>query len=290
MSNEYLRRFGRSINRNPVYSGLILVAVLVAASFYEQIGWALAALSSGALLGFLFGVPRVEQEPTLVSETESTVTSSVTYRQSVNTNLEKISDWLTTIIVGVGLVSLNEIPPRFQSLVVFLAGDRFVPGHVGVILVSFAVAGFLGSYILTRLVLAKAFSEADRAANLFDAKAETLPEAAEEAEPEFEVTAEAYPISAREVVLDAWKRLYEVARDAIERKSAEGSRTPQRAYNIISKLRELNLIDDEQLTTFRKLNEMIVLANASSSGISNTAALSFAANANSLIQHLQGEG
>jgi len=35
---------------------------------------------------------------------------------SGNTNLEQISDWLTKILVGVGLTQLREIPGQVQRL------------------------------------------------------------------------------------------------------------------------------------------------------------------------------
>ena len=49
--------------------------------------WSLAALASGALLGFLFGVPRVQQSVDDGADAPR-------YRLTVNTNLEQISDWL----------------------------------------------------------------------------------------------------------------------------------------------------------------------------------------------------
>src|ERR1039458_5970739 len=54
--------------------------------------WALAALASGAFAGLLFGIQRVRPDET--SKTE------------INNNLAEVSDWLTKIIVGVGLIEL----------------------------------------------------------------------------------------------------------------------------------------------------------------------------------------
>ena len=62
---------------------------------------AAAAAFTGALFGFIFGVPRV-----LASDRPQGRSSSL-YGGSApivaNTNLEQISDWLTKILVGVGL-------------------------------------------------------------------------------------------------------------------------------------------------------------------------------------------
>jgi hypothetical protein len=75
-----------------------------------------AALMVGALLGFLFGVPRTLQgeRPPDVLEEPGEGGRPAEYR--VNTNLEQISDWLTKILVGVGLVQLGSIIDAFGDL------------------------------------------------------------------------------------------------------------------------------------------------------------------------------
>ena len=67
----------------------------------------LGAIAIGGLLGFLFGIPRTIQ---------SNEKTRDEFRQVVNTNLEQISDWLTKILVGVGLTQLNNLPPRMWEL------------------------------------------------------------------------------------------------------------------------------------------------------------------------------
>src|SRR5579864_3778310 len=52
----------------------------------------------GALLGFLFGIPRTLQGEAANKETESDNKNNISYK--VNTNLEQISDWLTKVLVG----------------------------------------------------------------------------------------------------------------------------------------------------------------------------------------------
>ncbi len=81
----------------------------------------------------------------------------------VNTNLEEISDWLTKIIVGVSLVELNKAQMKLQQIAGFIAESFGGPGQVSFaygLMVYFSVAGFLGSYLLTRLYLQKAFRDA----------------------------------------------------------------------------------------------------------------------------------
>ena len=89
------------------YAGIALVAIL----FYT---WgslptiALAILATfaagaiGALIGFLFGIPMSRSDGK-----QSTLTVDGSYKP--NTNLEQVSDWLTKIIVGVGLVQFRQI-------------------------------------------------------------------------------------------------------------------------------------------------------------------------------------
>lgn len=87
---------------------------------FSALLWAFACFSVGALIGFLFGIPRVLQQdvipvskpaPSGVTATSPTTESSIdSYSLKVNTNLEQISDWLTKIFVGLGLVQLQRVP------------------------------------------------------------------------------------------------------------------------------------------------------------------------------------
>jgi hypothetical protein len=103
-----------------------------------------AALTSGALLGFIFGIPRA------APETGSTQSNNSQWEQlyQVNTNLEQISDWLTKIIIGIGLVELAKIPPKFIKLAEYVA-NAFSPsipsGLAAVAIIYFAISGFLGT-------------------------------------------------------------------------------------------------------------------------------------------------
>lgn len=116
-----------------------------------------AAGMLGILVGFLFGIPRtpigIEGQP-----------------GGVNTNLEQISDWLTKILVGVGLTQLESLPTRLWAIAGKLADA--LPQSDGrqaivLALLSYgAAAGFLTGYLLTRLFLAPALRRADRKAAL----------------------------------------------------------------------------------------------------------------------------
>ena len=92
--------------------------------------------------------------------------SGGTYRP--NTNLEQISDWLTKILVGVGLVQFTTLARHAGDLVAFLGepfgGDPYGETFAGGTLVVFAVSGFLTFYLVTRVYLPSAFAHADRRA------------------------------------------------------------------------------------------------------------------------------
>ena len=118
------------------------------------LGVAAAATAVGAFLGFLFGIPRTLQGNTTPGPDEI-----ADYRP--NTNLEQISDWLTKILVGVGLVELGRagVPARnlIASIGAAVGGTDAARVTAAVLLVVFVVWGFVASYLLTRLRAAGAF-------------------------------------------------------------------------------------------------------------------------------------
>lgn len=126
-----------------------------------------ASLAAGALLGFLFGVPKSQSTPSASSgETAATGSAATTGggQFGANTNLEQISDWLTKTIVGVSLVELSKVPPLLNKLAEYVAaGMSDSTPHskavVLVILVYFVSAGFLTSYLWTRMELTRAFND-----------------------------------------------------------------------------------------------------------------------------------
>jgi uncharacterized integral membrane protein len=140
-----------------------------------------ASLFIGALLGFLFGIPRTLQRsgPPANSATNpadpnlSGTPANGTEFQA-NTNLEQISDWLTKILVGVGLTQVNNILERLRSIastVTRAMGATSVNcmppavcdnnSFAMALILFFLVIGFLFAYLWTRLHLAKAFKDAD---------------------------------------------------------------------------------------------------------------------------------
>lgn len=126
-----------------------------------------ASLVTGGFAGFLFGIPKTTE---IVPDTRGSdillngrPNAIASYKG--NTNLEQISDWLTKILVGVGLTQLTSIPSKLQQLCTFLAtgmsnssGDRIL--ILGLIL-FFGTSGFLVTFLWTRLYMATALRYAD---------------------------------------------------------------------------------------------------------------------------------
>jgi hypothetical protein len=136
--------------------------------------WILASSITGAGGGFLFGIPKILQTGRRKAKTAAGEggedEAGDDYHLQVNTNLTDISDWLTKIIVGLGLVKLAELPPQITAIASALAGglgmqDRQAAMAFAYGLIScYALAGFLFGYLITRLSLSKAFSQADQEA------------------------------------------------------------------------------------------------------------------------------
>jgi len=124
-----------------------------------------ASLLAGGLTGFLFGIPRTLQgAPAKPEGSQGEIEGEeVAYR--ANTNLEQISDWLTKILVGVGLTQIGAIPETLQKIAGYLAPGlgNFAssPMFAIAILIYFLICGFLLVYLWTRLYLAGAFRRAD---------------------------------------------------------------------------------------------------------------------------------
>jgi tetratricopeptide (TPR) repeat protein len=175
----------QDIDRRVVYTlaGSVIVGVIFA-YFHEQaywstsLCWAGACLAFGVLAGFLFGIPKTLQRDGIGTRTRDNKNagsrneadkqfpsdSGDDFGQRVNTNLEDISDWLTKILVGLGLTQIKIIPDKLKGAAEYVAGGlggqkekEFALG----LIIYFSVVGFLAGYLLTRLILQRAFFYAD---------------------------------------------------------------------------------------------------------------------------------
>jgi hypothetical protein len=164
-------------------SGIIIVLIFGANSSGRAtiFMWMLACLLSGTFVGFLFGIPKVVQNQensnnkssasNINTSSNNNNNSGLGYQQQVNSNLVEISDWLTKIIVGLGLVKLTKIPPYLSQVANILATGlnqtTTQPAGLAVafsygVIIGYSTMGFLFGYITTRVYLAGAFSAADQ--------------------------------------------------------------------------------------------------------------------------------
>lgn len=113
----------------------------------------------GSLLGFIFAIPRALQTQRAADQGKPVL------EYQVNTNLEQISDWLTKILVGVGLVQLAKVPEYAKRLGNFYSGclgnAPCSPSVAVTIIVVFLVNGFLAGYLITRLYVTGALKRAE---------------------------------------------------------------------------------------------------------------------------------
>jgi len=213
-----------------------------------------AAWLTGALLGFLFGIPHTREEaaertehlstkPKLPGEEPQETKEATRYEPS--TSLEQISDWLTKIIVGVGLTKLSEIPGQLWKLASFVAvgmggGEAAKVFALGTI-IYFSVCGFLFGYLWSRLYMMEAFRAADVlrrveeiGSQMLDLRAKALVEnhldpSKPEAHPE--VLAEAIDMASD----DAKFQIFERAKEARSGDNAN-DRTRKRAIPVVRAL------------------------------------------------------
>lgn len=113
--------------------------------------WAMGCIASGALIGFLFGVPRVNPA------------YPATGKLLDNTNVEAVSDWLTKILVGVSLVNLQAIGAFTGQLADDLAPALGASRAFAIgLIVYFFVVGIIQGYILTRMFLKPEFESGNQ--------------------------------------------------------------------------------------------------------------------------------
>ena len=123
---------------------------------------AAAALIAGAFLGFLFAIPRAQQQVERIDGRPVAEQANGQGPLRINTNLEQVSDWLTKIIIGVTLIELGRIVRSLGPLIVALAaiyGNNTTGARVMAagILVYFPIVGFLAGYVATRTLVAVLF-------------------------------------------------------------------------------------------------------------------------------------
>ena len=154
----------------------LLLLVILLTSFGgagARIGLGLATFVTaaliGALLGFLFSMPRVLARPG--NATPDGAGTADNKLLQTNTNLERVSDWLTTILLGVALADLSDVNDGLLRLRRTMAeaargcadaGCGTLPLLAPFLVLAGAAFGFLGMYLLTRLSIAELFRDAEQ--------------------------------------------------------------------------------------------------------------------------------
>lgn len=143
---------------------LIFLAGSIASTrvLFTELLVAAAAIGVGALVGFLFGMPRA---PNASADDDSSGSEGqVRYRPS--NNLEQVSDWLTKLLIGVGLVEVRQLGSVLNRIGV--AVDQSLSGSVAgtnvitqVVIVIFVLLGFICSFLWTRIYYARLQTLAD---------------------------------------------------------------------------------------------------------------------------------
>jgi len=154
--------------------GIVVYSFTVAGASVFSVGLLVAgaAFLSGGLLGFLFGIPRT------IRAVGTTTSAPGEVAFAPNSNLEDISDWLTKILVGLGLVQLGVLVDKVGELAEFLGpalgGGQSAEPFAIAVLILFTVSGFLIFYVTTRLYVGQEFALAEKKTRNLSAAKEVL--------------------------------------------------------------------------------------------------------------------
>jgi tetratricopeptide (TPR) repeat protein len=161
LTKEALEKIRKNLS-NTLWLGLAAGAIGIIGYTLSlpQGGWKLLFLSillasaayiSGFFLGFLFGIPKRN------TDAESAY--------NLSTNLVDISDWLTKIIIGLGLIEIKRLPGYLQSIGVYIqnstGGEDSIKVYSVCCIVYFSIFGLYYGYNYMRLFLSGQFKEAD---------------------------------------------------------------------------------------------------------------------------------
>jgi len=103
---------------------------------------ALGSTLIGTFVGFLFGFPKTNKKKNLDKSFH------------LNTNLEEITDWLTKILVGLGISQIPTIKSNLASLVNFVNNGNDLPDSVILFsILYFTIYGFFIGYLSSSLYL-----------------------------------------------------------------------------------------------------------------------------------------
>ncbi len=141
LATGFIAIIGYTLNLHMAGWKLLFLCILIASASYI----------SGFFLGFLFGIPKRNNDK------ESAY--------NLSTNLVDISDWLTKIIIGLGLVEMRKIPGMLESVGAYIqkatGGEDSLKIFSVCCIVYFSIFGLYYGYNYMRLFLSGQFKEAD---------------------------------------------------------------------------------------------------------------------------------
>lgn len=225
---------------------------------------ATASFWCGMLLGFLFGIPKLVTTGSGSSTDEKgekkEAPTALWTRYQPNTNLTDISDWLTKIIVGLGLVNLGKIPGAVESLA--QRGAEACDASTALVaatMVASSIIGVFVGYLTTRIFWSPQLSLADQEA---DRRQE------ERSEQERAVIKEGVAnVGSKESLSkeDAWSRLCEKADEYLKIDDPDATIRTSTKTRLASEMGGIILqggLDRDQLAQETSEGILVGLANA----------------------------
>jgi len=116
-----------------------------------------AAGGAGGMLGFIFGLPRGRVADQLSTPTTEAAApgggpaSLASTHYLASSNLNKVADWLTTIVIGLGLVNLGNALPALRSLAAALEAPLGGAPYAGALGIASMLAGLIGGFLVLYL-------------------------------------------------------------------------------------------------------------------------------------------
>lgn len=162
------RRVPTTTDRLRVILSVIAIVVLVVQGGYSASSGGASGMTAGlllgaaflmvgGLLGFVFGLPSPHPQRPLTEDRVGPVT--------VNTNLEKVSNWLTKVLLGAGLVYIRELVRAFFDAGEYVAQAANIERGAAILSatgVALAISGLAVAYLFTRFNLVPGFERRAR--------------------------------------------------------------------------------------------------------------------------------
>jgi len=262
----------------PIWVGLVAIMIFAGSQNYSIaslgtcIAIAIASMIVGSLFGFLFGVPKTTKNPENSGSVEiedGDIDSKEAIKNNHrfytdNTNIEEISDWLTKMIVGIGLIQLYKVSDylgllrdQLSGLPIAAEGNLYGGTFGVVIVIIYLTSGFFLGYLSTRLFLPGAFSRVNQLVDEINAKnveIEGLTVTDAKLKQAISGNEQVFPDDLKKKELDLLNKIYD--NDKSEHKLNLGSLIPEfkrhtELHRILGSLRSKGLISSTEGGSWR---------------------------------------